>query len=243
MEGAALGLFMLSAGFFTTLLENPGSAVRGWIGDAFTRRIIMGAAMGLTAVGIIYSPWGRQSGAHMNPAVTLTYYRLGKVRGWDAFFYALFQFTGGTAGILLASLLLGHAITVPEVNYAVTVPGNEGSRGAFISELAISFILMSVILRSTSDPRLGRWTGVFAGVLIALYITFESPLSGMSMNPARTFASAVPARVWTAFWVYCTAPPLGMLLAGEIHRAKKFCAKLHHHNNKRCIFCGSMREE
>ena len=63
----------------------------------------------------------------------------------------------------------------------------------------------------------------------------------MSMNPARTFASALPAQIWTALWLYFTAPPLGMLLAAELYVRqygihKVFCAKLHHHNDKRCIF-------
>ena len=60
----------------------------------------MGAIMGLTAIGLIYSPWGQQSGAHLNPAVTLTFWRLGKVATWDALFYVLAQFAGGALGVL-----------------------------------------------------------------------------------------------------------------------------------------------
>jgi aquaporin Z len=80
-----------------------------------------------------------------------------------------------------------------------------------------------------------------AAVLIATYITFESPLSGMSMNPARTVASALAANVWTAVWVYFAAPALGMFAAARLYRAwpgskPVYCAKLHHHNRKRCIF-------
>ena len=76
------------------------------------------------------------------------------------------------------------------------------------------------------------------------YISLESPLSGMSMNPARSFGSAVAARLWTGLWIYFTAPPLGMLLAAQIYLAVKgahavICAKLDHDNHKRCIFrCG-----
>jgi aquaporin Z len=78
--------------------------------------------------------------------------------------------------------------------------------------------------------------------LIATYITIEAPFSGMSMNPARTLGSALPAGVWTALWVYFTAPPLGMLLAAEVYQRTRGahridCAKYHHQNNKRCIFC------
>ena len=89
--------------------------------------------------------------------------------------------------------------------------------------------------------RLARFTGLFAGAMIAMCISLEAPYSGMSMNPARSFASALPAQIWTAVWIYFTAPPLGMLVAAELYVQQHgihqvFCAKLHHHNNKRCIF-------
>jgi aquaporin Z len=100
---------------------------------------------------------------------------------------------------------------------------------------------MSVVLTVSNTKRLGRWTGVFAGALVATYITIESPISGMSMNPARTFSSAVGAHIWISLWIYFTAPPLGMLMAAEVYRRLNagraiVCAKLHHYNNKRCIF-------
>ena len=87
-------------------------------------------------------------------------------------------------------------------------------------------------------------TGLFAGALVATYIAIEAPLSGMSMNPARSFASALPAHLWTDFWVYLTAPFLGMLLAAECYvrfpgARRVLCAKLHHDNDTRCIFCCS----
>src|SRR5713226_9052868 len=89
MEAAGLGLFMVSACVFATLLESPGSPARRAIPSDFLRRALMGLAMGLTAVGIIYSPWGQRSGAHINPAVTFTFLRLRKIEPWEAFFYIL----------------------------------------------------------------------------------------------------------------------------------------------------------
>ncbi|MBW8065283.1 MAG: aquaporin family protein, partial [Nitrospira sp.] len=83
MEAAGLGLFMISAGACATMLEYSGSAVREAIPDPALRRMLMGIAMGLTAIGIIYSPWGKQSGAHINPSITLTFFRLGKISPWD----------------------------------------------------------------------------------------------------------------------------------------------------------------
>lgn len=241
MEAVGLGVFMISACAFTVLLNHPSSPAAQFVANEAARRVLMGTAMGLTAVAIIFSPFGKRSGAHINPAVTLTYFRLGKIEPWDAAFYTLFQFTGGIAGVLVASLLLSNLIAHQSVNYAATVPGPTGSLPAFLAEMMISFILMSVILVVSNTERLGRWTGLFAGALIATYISVESPISGMSMNPARTFGSAASAHLWTALWIYFTAPPIGMLLAAEIYKRLKSdrevaCAKLHHHNNTRCIF-------
>jgi aquaporin Z len=244
MEAAGLGFFMIAASVATVFLEHPLSPLRQAIADPWLRRLIIGVAMGLTAMAIIYSPWGKQSGAHINPAVTFTFFRLGKIQGWDALFYVVAQFIGGLLGVLLAALVLKDAITDPTVNYIVTIPGSGGPIVAFLAELGISFGLMLMVLFVSNSPNRGQYTGLFAGILIAVYITLEAPLSGMSMNPARTLASAIPAQNWTALWVYFTAPLLGMLLAAEVYvrwkgRSAVRCAKLHHNNDKRCIFrCG-----
>jgi aquaporin Z len=246
MEAAGLGIFMVSAAVFATIFEYPGSPLREAIPDPFLRRIPMGLAMGLTAIAIIYSPWGKQSGAHLNPAVTLIFFRLGKIEPADALFYILAQFMGGLTGLLLISTVIGMYLADPSVNYVATLPGPEGRGVAFLSELVISFVLMLVVLIVSNASGLASRTGLFAGALVATFIIVEAPLSGMSINPARTFASAVPAWLWTGFWIYLLAPPLGMLLAAETYlRAKGtrevHCAKLHHQNSKRCIFrCGYM---
>ncbi len=241
MEAAELGLFMISACAFSVLLYHSSSPVAQNIHNDMLRRVLMGTAMGSTAIAIVFSPLGKRSGAHFNPSVTLTFFRLGKIEAWDTAFYTLFQFAGGIAGVALASLMLGNLVAHQSVNYAATVPGPNGPLPAFAAELVISFILMSVILTVSNSRRFGRWTGVFAGALVATYISIESPISGMSMNPARTFGSALAARHWMSLWIYFTAPPMGMLLAAEVYRRVKAgqavaCAKLHHHNNQRCIF-------
>src|SRR6266540_9853 len=196
MEAAGLGIFMVSASVFTILLYHPASPALLVLPEEFPRCVLMGLAMGLTAIGIIYSPWGRQSGAHLNPAVTLTFLRLGKVKPWDALFYVAAQFAGGVSGVWLVAAVAGRVVADPAVNYAVTVPGAFGIGVAFVAELTIAFCLMSVVLATSNTPRLARFTGLCAGALVATYITLEAPLSGMSMNPARTFASAVPAATW-----------------------------------------------
>jgi aquaporin Z len=241
MEAAALGLFMVSACAFGVLLEHPGSALNQAIDDPAARRLLMGLAMAVTAIALIYSLWGKRSGAHMNPAVTLSFYVLNKIEGWDAIFYAIAQFAGGIAGVLVSDLLIGYPLRHSAVNYVVTVPGQEGPGVAFGAEFVISAVMMGTVLVASNNRRLSRFTGIFAGLLLALYITLEAPYSGMSLNPARTVGSAFPAAQWTALWVYLTAPALGMVVAALLYRAwlgasLVFCAKLHHHNNKRCIF-------
>jgi len=240
IEAACLGVFMISACVFVTLLEHPLSPARAALADPTLRRVLVGVAMGFTAIGLIYSPWGQQSGAHMNPSLTLAYLRLGKIAPADAFGYVLAQFAGGFAGVLVARVALGRAVADAAVNYAATVPGPWGPGLAFLGELVISFGMMTMVL-VVSNSRLARLTGLFAGLLVATYISVEAPLSGMSMNPARTLGSAVHAAQWTALWVYFTAPPLGMLAAAEAYlrlpgAREVWCAKLHHDNDKRCIF-------
>lgn len=127
MEAAGLGIFMLSAGIFATILEYHGFPVRELIDQAWTRRFLMGLSMGLTAVAVIYSPWGKQSGAPINSAVTLTFFRLGKIKPWDAVFYVVAQFFGGALGILIVALAFGAIFSAPEVNYVATVPGPDGA--------------------------------------------------------------------------------------------------------------------
>src|SRR5512145_2421607 len=95
MEAAELGIFLIVACAVVVLLEHPALPFAALLPNPAVRRAITGAAMGMTAIAIIYSPWGEQSGAHFNPAVTLTFWRLGKVATWDAVFYALAQLAGG----------------------------------------------------------------------------------------------------------------------------------------------------
>ena len=241
IEGAGLGLFMISASSFCVWLEHPASAVHQALPDPFVRRAAMGLAMGLTAIGLIYSPWGQRSGAHLNPAVTLTFFRLGKVAPRDVVGYIAAQFLGGTLGMFGAAVLFGPALAHSSVNFVLTRPG-ASLAVAFGAEFAIAALLMTVVLHVSNHPRFARFTGLCAGACVALFITFEAPVSGMSLNPARSFASAFAAQEWAALWLYVVAPPLGMLTAAAIYtrrdRARKItCAKLDHPSHVRCIFC------
>jgi aquaporin Z len=246
IEAVCLGIFMVSAAGFATLLQHPLSPLAGWTASPLAQRIPMGAAMGLTLIAIIYSPAGARSGAHMNPVVTLTFLRLGKIQFADACAYVAAQFAGGLAGIVIADWLFRRLPEHPAVNYVATVPGMRGAAVAFAAESAISFGMMLMVLSVSNTPRVARFTGLASGVLVACYITLEAPLSGMSMNPARSFGPALLAGTAGSLWIYFTAPLAGMLMAAEVFvrtrgRRRVRCAKLHHPSDVPCIFhCGFM---
>ncbi len=242
IEAVCLGIFMVVATLATTAFELPASPLHQAIADPLFRRLLIGIVMGLTAISIIYSPWGKRSGAHLNPAVTLTFWRLKKIRTIDAGFYILAQCLGGICGVWLAGLLIGRSIADPAINYIVTVPGVAGELGALTTEFLLSFGLMTLVLQVSNRPRLSQLTGLFCGILIAIYITFVAPFSGMSMNPARSLASALPAQIWHGFWIYCIAPPLGMqsaalvyLRSGKRKTKIQICSKLCPNNSTECI--------
>ena len=233
-EALLLGAFMLSAGTFTALFEHPSSPLHSLIHPTILRRAFIGLAMGLTAIALIYSRWGKRSGAHMNPAFTLSSLRLRHIGYRDAALYILFQFLGGAGGMFIARILARAWIGHPSVNWVATEPGACGIAAAWGAEFVISGTLMGVVLWMNRFPRLARKTGFIAGTLVATFITFEAPLSGMSMNPARSMASALFAGTWVHLWIYFTAPVAGMLLAVELHRwlarhPHLLCARLHHH--------------
>src|SRR5215472_7382617 len=243
IEAWALGTFMVSAGLVATLLGAPISPVHRALPDPMWRNAAGGIAMGVTAIALIHSGWGKRSGAHMNPAVTLTFLRLGKIHPWDALFFVMAQLVGGLCGVLVIAALAGHAFSDPPVSYAATLPGPAGPAAAFAAEFVISAALMLTVLSLTAAARLAPYTGLVVGCLVAGYITFESPLSGMSMNPARSLASAAPAMLWHHLWIYLTAPLLGMLTGAQVFlmvagARRVLCAKLLHPLGVRCIHCG-----
>jgi aquaporin Z len=237
MEAFGLGAFMISACLVTAFFEHPRSPARAALPSSAGRRVLIGIAMGLTAIAIIYSPWGARSGAHINPAVTLAFLRLGRIAAWDALFYVLAQFAGGALGVVVSYALLPAAVRHPSVNFVITTPGKAGPFAALVAEAVISFLLMLTVL-TVGQSRFAPYTGVAAGCLVATYIAVEAPYSGMSMNPARTVASAIVARRWTAGWIYFVAPAGAMLIAAEVHlRWAGASTMLEHGAGMRGAFC------
>jgi aquaporin Z len=212
-----LAFFISSASLFTVLLEHPASPVRQSLAEQhFGRRVIMGVLMGLVIVGIIYSPWGKRSGAHINPAVTLAFWQLGKIRTPDALWYVLLQVLGGpTAALLMKHVVLTAWYGHPAVNYVLTEPppGPNGWWLAWGAEFIITLVLVAVTLLMLHSERWKKLTGWVTGLLLTLYIVYETPYSGMSLNPARSLASAVAAGRFHGLWIYFTAPVAGAWLA------------------------------
>ena len=231
IEAWALGMFMVSAGMFSILVFHPSLPIYAAIKSDFLKRLLMGSIMGATAILLIYSGWGKRSGAHMNPATTLAQYQLNRIEATDALFYIVAQFVGGSLGVALVYAFLPDYFASPSVNFAVTMP-NKGIWTAFLCEFMMAFALLTMVLTVSNNARLAPYTGYLVGLTVALFITFEAPISGMSINPARTFSSAIWANAWTGIWIYFVAPVAGMQCAAWLYR-KQYRRK---HGE-----CGSMK--
>jgi aquaporin Z len=215
-EALGLGIFMVSACFFSGLLfGKSGYFVSDF--SPFWRQTMLGLMMGLTALYIFYSRFTSPSGSHINPAVTLTFLRLGKMDRWDSFFYIIFQFAGGTITVYLMAFLMGENLTSAPVRDVVTIPGKYGSLAAAATEFVIAFIMMSMTLFTADHEILKKYSRIFAGILVAAYVIIAGPISGFGMNPARSFSSALPSGVWDSFWIYLFVPLAGMLGAAEFY--------------------------
>jgi len=214
-EALGLAIFMVSACFFSAMLFSAKSPWYHLIHSEMLKNVLMGMMMGLTALFIFYSPFTAPSGSQINPAVTITFLRLGKMCRYDALFFILFQIIGGTVAVYGMQSFMGTMLTDPPVNSAVTVPGEPEPWWALATEFIIAFITMGMVLFSSKHDKLKRYTRIFSGILVCCWVIFAGPVSGFGMNPARSFASALPSGIWTSFWLYLFIPFAGMLIAAE----------------------------
>lgn len=222
IEAAGLALFMVGVGLCATLLEAPGSGLHQALPWPVLRRGLLCLVVGGLALGLAESGWGRRSGAHFNPAVTLTFYYLRRIRGRDAFGYVLAQLLGALGGLALVAKLLRMNFAAAPVHFLVTqprLPGMAGVAWAFAAEAGTAFVLMVLVLFGSRSPTLARYGARPVAALLVVYMWVAVPISGFGMNPARSLASAVLAQSYTALWLYLLAPPLGMLLAARCFRA------------------------
>lgn len=220
MEAAGLAGFVIGAGLLVIFLEHPDmpvmqSSLKNY---PLLRRVPLGIIMGGYVAGVTLL-FGKRSGAHINPAVTWTFFRLGKINFPDALFYTLAQFAGAVVAAQLLKYLTGGLFAHPLIDFGVTKPKSQyGTMTAFTAEFIISFIMMLLILFAGSSKRFEKHVALISGVLLTIYLIFEIPFSGMSLNPARSFAGALAANEWKHLWLYFVAPPLAMLSAAEIFR-------------------------
>ena len=238
IEAAGLAAIVFVAALVTAIVTTRLGAI-----SPLHQRVLEAALVAATVLAMTYSPWGKRSGAHYNPAVTLTFLALGRMRRSDAACYIAAQAVGALIGIAAAALIAGAALRDPPVFWIVTRPGADGTLAALAGEFAVAFLLMSTVLVAGGIPALKPFVGVFAACLVFLFICVEAPLSGFSMNPARSLASALSAGTWNGFWIYVLAPPAGMLAAALVNRSVPSlpctrCAKVQGSPHHRCIHCG-----
>ncbi len=187
------------------------------IPDASLRRLVTGLIFAGSGSLVAISPFGRLSGAHINPSVSLAFWAHGKMRHHDIIGYIGGQFLGAILGEALLVLVWG--------NYAASVGDGMTLPGAgyplwlvFLAELALTALLVLAIFTCVSTQRFMRWTPLVTWLLVATMVWLEAPISGTSLSPARSFGPALFAGIWTQQWLYYIAPPLGALLAVGLYR-------------------------
>ncbi len=241
MEAAELGVLMFCICVCGTALYSNTSPVKGFGLTPTGKAFCMGIAIALATALIIRSPFGRRSGAHFNPAITFAYFHLGRIHRWDALHYMASHFIGAVAGVFVAHQILRDSLAAKPVSYLITTPGDYGSVIAFIAEFALSALLMGLVLFATNHRHLARFSPYFVALITVFYYAFCPSLSGFSVNPARSFSSALFAWIWQGIWVYFLAPGLGMLVAASVYariqgRQKVYCAKVFHDLKSTCPF-------
>ena len=235
--GTAWNVFVgLSAVVFNFAPGLPGSRL---IPDASLRLWVTGLVFAGSGSLYTISPWGRLSGSHINPSVTLAFTAVGKLRWHDTLGYLAAQFAGGTFGAGLLALVWGsHAATV---GGGVTAPGaGHTIADAFWAELLMTFFYGLAIFFFVSKRSLMRWTPLMNWLVVAGLVWLGAGVSGTSLNPARSFGPALVTGTWHAQWIYAVAPPAGALLAAAVWQLvgirKLLTAKLYHVEWYRSIF-------
>ena len=237
--GTAFLVFVgLSAVVFDFAKELPLSHI---LPDASIRRLITGLIFAGSGSLVAISPLGRLSGAHINPSVSLAFWVQGKMKHIDLLGYVIAQFAGAILGeLLLVALWRNYALSVTN---GMTLPGKGYPLWlVFIAEMSLTCLLVLLIFLFVSNRRLMRWTPLMNWFLVATMVWLEAPISGTSLNPARSIGPALITWLWTSQWLYCIAPPLGGLLAVGLFRLISLgerdvlTGKLFHSPNYRSIF-------
>jgi aquaporin Z len=199
--------FLELFGTFALVFCGAGAIVMNDASGGAVTHVGIALTFGLIVMAMIYSI-GAQSGAHINPAVTIAFWASGTFDKKDVFPYVAAQITGAVlASAVLFCLFPEHA------TQGATLPLNSYSQ-AFVIEVLLSFILMFVIVNvSEGSKETGKMAGIAIGGVVALEALFAGPITGASMNPARSIGPALFSGELQYLSLYIAAPIVGMLLA------------------------------
>ncbi|MBU6297576.1 MAG: aquaporin [Alphaproteobacteria bacterium] len=207
-----------------------GSPLVQLLPDAGLRRFLTGFLFGATGAAIAVSPLGKESGAHINPVVTLGFWLMGRLKSGHALGYVMCQLAGALLGAvpLLAWGAMGRSVA-----FGATVPGAAyGAGSALLGETVATFALVFGLFFFLRRASLKAFTPALFPPLYAIMVWLEAPISGTSTNPARSFGPAIIANAWSGWWVYWLGPLIGAVLAVAIHRWADWpllgVAKIHH---------------
>jgi aquaporin NIP len=200
-------------GTFCLVFAGTGAIVINEITSGAVTHIGISLTFGLIVLAMIYSI-GEISGAHINPAVTLAFTIAGRFPICNLLPYIFAQIAGAFAASLLIRLMFSAKSTL-----GTTIPSGSDAQ-SFILELLLSMILMFVILRvSTGSKEKSVIAGIAVGSVVALEALFGGPISGASMNPARSIAPALVSFHLKHSWIYLAGPTIGMAVAVPIARS------------------------
>ncbi len=192
-----------AVGTFALVFAGTGAVVINDVSGGTVTHVGIALTFGLIVLAMIYAV-GDVSGAHLNPAVTLGFFAARRFEGRQVPGYLVSQ----CAGAILASLVL-RLLFPTNATLGATLPAGDAFQ-SFVLEFILTFLLMFVILSvSTGSKEKGVLAGVAVGSVIALEALFAGPISGASMNPARSLAPALVSLRLEGLWVYLTAPVLG----------------------------------
>jgi aquaporin Z len=194
-------------GTFALVFAGTGAIIINDITGGTVTNIGIGLTFGMIVLTMIYAV-GDISGAHLNPAVTLGFFAAHRLSGKMVFPYVLSQLVGAlAASLLLRSLFPQHP------TLGATAPAGPAVQ-SLILEVVLTALLMFVILNvSTGAKERGITAGIAVGSVIALEALFAGPISGASMNPARSLAPALVSQHLANLWIYLVAPVTGALVA------------------------------
>lgn len=194
-------------GTFALVFCGTGAIVIDQVSGGVVTHVGIAITFGLIVMAMIYS-FGEISGAHFNPAVTIAFFLSGRFSLRQVTPYITAQLVGA----ILASSIL-WAIFPGQQSLGETMPASS-VLSTFVLEVILSFFLMLVIIQvSTGSKEVGVMAGIAIGATVLLEALFAGPITGASMNPARSIAPALIAGNFTHLWVYITAPILGASLA------------------------------